>query len=151
MNLNEVKLRFVDAFKNNQRRRHLFQLLEAFIQEILVSGIPCDVWLDGSLLTEKPNPSDLDVTVIVDDDVTNRLTPEQKALIDRISNGQMGVDIDSFAFNKLDCGHPDYMDEHLDPAYSWGEQYGLETSEQWLKGFVIMRLRETNVGLRIRS
>jgi hypothetical protein len=70
MALAEIEHKFVLSFPEPGRRRHLFHRLEEFIQAFLVAGIPCEVWLDGSFLTEKEAPGDLDVTVILDADVS---------------------------------------------------------------------------------
>lgn len=149
--LAQVKERFVDPFPDHIGRQGTFHRLESFVQQVLVADFPCDVWLDGSFLTEKPDPSDLDVTVIIDSDVSQTLTADQSALVEAIANAQIGDGIDSFAFVRLPRDHPNFGDELADPAHTWGEQYGLENSDEWLKGFVILRLRETGVGLRIRS
>jgi uncharacterized protein DUF6932 len=151
MALAEIEHRFVLTCPNSAKRRHLFQRLEEFIQAFLIAGIACEVWVDGSFLSEKEEPVDLDVTVILDADVAATLTEQQQELMDAASEGKMGNDVDSFAFARLNRSDPNYRDEYLDPAYSWGEQYGLECSEQWLKGFAVLKLRETNVGLRICS
>jgi Family of unknown function (DUF6932) len=149
MTLAEVEAVCVTRFQNNQRRRHLFHRLEEFIQAFLVAGVACEVWIDGSLLTEKPEPDDLDVTVILEPDVSEMLTNDQQQLVDQAAECGFGHDIDNFAFVKFRREHPSFGDENLDPAYSWGHQYGLECSEEWLKGFIVLRLRETHVGLRI--
>ena len=154
MSLKCVKARFVDPYPGQLFRLHLFQKLEEVVQAYLVAGIPCEIMVDGSFLTRKnmnTPGSDLDVTVIIDNDVVQSLTQEQRALVDLTAEGGFANDVDSFAFAKLPRGHPDFGDQHLDPAYSWGEQYGLENSDQWLKGYVVLKLRETNVGLRICS
>lgn len=149
LSLSEIKAKCADAFPNSARRRHLLQCLEKFVQAYLTSGICCEIWLDGSFLTTKPDPSDLDVTVILDADVPDLLTEEQQRLIDDTSQSRFADDVDSFAFAKRRRDDPYFGDESLDAAYSWGQQYGLECSENWLKGFVVIKLRETNVGLRI--
>lgn len=151
MSVISVKQLFVNPFKDSERRVHLYNRLEEFIQALLVSGIACEVWLDGSFLTEKKEPSDLDVTVILDADVGESLTDAQNELINTIADGEFAKDVDSFAFVKRRRDDPYFGDEMTDAAFSWGQQYGLECSECYLKGFVVMKLRETNVGLRICS
>jgi len=151
MTLGEIKAQFVDRYPDNKRRRQIYDLLEQFVQMYLVSGISCEIWLDGSFLTEKESPDDLDVTVILDADVPNKLSEDQQRLIDDTTEGRVMSGVDSFAFTKRTRDDPFFGDEHLDPVSSWGEQYGSECSEQWLKGFVVIKVRETNVGLRICS
>jgi hypothetical protein len=101
MALAEIEHRFVLTFPNSAKRRHLFQRLEEFIQAFLIAGIACEVWVDGSFLSEKEEPVDLDVTVILDADVAATLTEQQQELMDAASEGKMGNDVDSFAFARL--------------------------------------------------
>lgn len=129
----------------------LFLHLEQVVQELLTAGIACEVWIDGSFLTEKDEPNDLDVTIILDADVPDILNEIQLGLIQTLQEGQFSERVDSFVFVKKLRDDPDFGDELADPAYSWGEQYGLECGEAWLKGFAVLRLRETNVGLRLCS
>lgn len=149
--LTEIEEIFVRPFQMPAKRIHLFQRLEEIIQALLISDITCEVWVDGSFLTEKPDPNDLDVTVILEPDIGEALSSEQTELIETLAEGRFADDVDSFVFVKLRRVDPNFGSEALDPAYSWGEQYGLECSERYLKGFVVLRLRETNVGLRICS
>jgi hypothetical protein len=151
MTLEQIKALCVDAFSNRARRSELFHHFEELVQSFLVGGIPCEIWLDGSFLTEKEAPRDLDVTVIIEADVATNLSADQQKLVDIAGEGRFNDAVDSFVFSRLPREDPNFGDDLADPAYSWGEQYGRETSEQWLKGFVVMMLRETNVGLRLRS
>jgi hypothetical protein len=149
MTMEEARRLIVERFPGNLHRAALFALLEQFVSDILEVGIPCEVWVNGSLVTEKEQPADVDVTVIVDPDVGAGLSDAQKALFDKVTDGYASR-IDSFAYVRRDREDPYFMDPYIDNAYSWGEQYGLESSDEWLKGFVVILMGETDVGLRIR-
>ena len=149
MFLADVKTLFVDPFPSHQRRLHLYQQFEQFVQEYLVAGIPCDVWLDGSFLTENPEPKDIDTSVMIEPAVEVDLTQSQHELIDRTNDAYFGPDVDAFAYILKERGDPDYADEELNPGRTWNETFGLEHSKQWLKGFGVLKLRENDVGLRI--
>ena len=128
------------------RRNHYYRL-EQLAQDLLIANIPCDIWIDGSILTEKMEPSDLDVTVIIDQDVNENLTDDQRQLVDRINSPEYADKVDSFVFVRLRRDDPDYGIEGIDSAFDWGEQYGRENGGEWLKGFAVLRVRETDVGL----
>lgn len=150
MTLLEVERRFVHAFPGNARRAHLFHKFEEFMQTYLLAAFPCEIWLDGSFLTEKPEPGDIDATVMIEPHVGASLTPEQSDLISRtLNDAAFAPEVDGFAYVKLERDDPDYGDEMLDPASTWHEVYGAEHSKEWLKGFVVLKLRETDVGLRV--
>jgi predicted nucleotidyltransferase len=129
----------------------LFQKLEEFIQEYLVSEVVADVWVNGSFLTKKDSPSDVDVAVLIEAEVVDTLTDEQLNLINKTNDAFFDPDVNAFAFTCLPKGHEDYLDESKNPALTWHEQFGIENSSEWLKGFSVLRLRESNVGLRLCS
>lgn len=151
MSFEQLKLICRDNFPNSQRRRHLFQKFEEFIQEYLVSGIIADVWVNGSFLTKKDAPSDVDVAVIIEADVVDTLTDDQRNLIEKTNDAFFDPDVNAFAFTWLPKGHEDYNDEGRNPALTWHEQFGVENSCEWLKGFCVLKLRESDVGLRLCS
>jgi hypothetical protein len=138
MTLSAVKANCV--FSGNKHRLHLFQCFESMFQQFLVLGIVGEVWVNGSFLTEKPTPSDIDVAVIMPDDEQAPLSHAQRALMDETNNGKFGPAVDAFAWQWLPVGHPDYFDDLINPARTWHEQYGVENSGEWLKGFVVLSL-----------
>ena len=145
MTVQQLKALCCDGFPTDARRQTLFQKFEEFIQEYLVSSIVCELWINGSFLTKKENPSDVDVTAIIEPDIFAALSPSQTALITRTGDGHYGPDVDAFAWPRLPLGHPDYDDELLHPALTWHEQYAIENSGEWLKGFAVIELRKRNV------
>jgi hypothetical protein len=149
LTLVELKELVQERFTGNLRRRNLFFKVEEFIQALLTKKITCEVWINGSLLTEKPEPSDIDATIIIDCDVEQGLSSEERAFLFSIEDSFALREIDLFVLVRYPKGHEYYGDEANDPASGWHEQYGIEHSETWLKGFVVMRLGETRVGLRL--
>lgn len=130
------------------RRDSLFTNLEEAIQDLLRNKIRCEVWIDGSFLTVKLDPDDVDFLVLVDADFAEEMTPAQKALLARFNQPAYLPGLDTFADTHYPRGH-EFADLDQDER-TWSEQYGLETGNFWLKGFVVLRLWETDVGLRIR-
>jgi hypothetical protein len=63
-------IRHLCCFPNNLRRSHLFLHLEQLVQDLLIRRIPCEMWIDGSFLTTKEEPGDLDVIVKFDYNAT---------------------------------------------------------------------------------
>ncbi len=152
MSLLEVKQRFVDGRPDLGCRLNLFQKFEAFFQEVLVSELVCDVWINGSFLTEKREPTDIDVAVIISSEFREFINQPQYDLVDRINiEFAYAPEIDVHAMQMLSKDDPNYDDELENPALTWHEQFGCETSKEWLKGFVALKVRETHVGLRICS
>lgn len=152
MDIFQIGRLFVDPFPNSKRRNILYQKLEELIQDLLRRRIWCDLWVNGSFLTEKEDPNDMDATLMIDPDFSDALNSEQRDYLMNLEEGAIGsADLDTFVFIRKRRDDPDYGDEFADPAATWHEVYGLEHSKRWLKGFAIVKLGETHVGLRICS
>ncbi len=74
--LDEIKSRF-GAFQGSDRRPKLFARIEAFVAEARRSRVVLALVVDGSFVTAKRVPNDVDIIVIVspDHDFTLDLTP----------------------------------------------------------------------------
>lgn len=149
MTLSDVELLCVTPFQGSarSRRERLFYGLEELAQDILRVGLRCRAFVDGSFLTVKPEPDDIDVLVSIDDDVMQDLTTEQRILVDALNQLEYIVNIDTWAATSYPRGHQ-YFGTALDIGNA-GDAYGLEHSRVWLKGIVVLRFGETDVGLRI--
>jgi hypothetical protein len=129
-------------------RATLFYALEEFIQRILVAKIRCDVFVDGSFLTEKPHPDDVDVMVITEHGVVEALTDGQMGTLRSINDEpNLCPGVDAMSFTSYPRDHV-LFGSALDVANP-GEIYGLEHSRVWLKGYVVVRVWETDVRNRI--
>lgn len=149
MDLMGVKRMCLDPFPGSPTRRSLYYAFEELLQRFLVEKIPCEFWVDGSFLTQKIDPQDVDVAIKIDHDVTSSLTASQRLLVDDANEAEFIKGIDSYVFVALPRHH-EHFGTALDERETWAEQFGLEHSERWCKGLAVLRLGETSVGLRIR-
>lgn len=62
--LEEIKARF-GSFQQTEQRSRLFEKLEAFLAEVKAAGIVRSVLVDGSFVTAKPAPNDIDLILVV--------------------------------------------------------------------------------------
>lgn len=74
MTLPEIYELCVRRFEYRERREGLFFALAAFVHRFREADIPREMFIDGSFLTKKQDPSDVDVAVELDHDVANSLT-----------------------------------------------------------------------------
>lgn len=65
--LDELKGRF-GSFQISDRRPQLFARLEAFLSEAKTSRLVVSVVVDGSFVTAKPDPNDIDLILVVTPD-----------------------------------------------------------------------------------
>jgi hypothetical protein len=74
--LAEVQARF-GQFQRTDRRCHLFERLEVFLSHAKATGLVTAVILDGSFVTDKDAPSDIDLILVLrpDHDFAASLRP----------------------------------------------------------------------------
>ena len=149
MTLERLKGITLEGFEGADReyRRKLFLKFEELYQALLVVRLPCSIFVNGSFLTEKGMPRDLDAMVLIDFDVMDIVNDQQRILIDDITGAVNFSQLDVNAYTVYPIGH-EFYGTGLDPRFFY-EAYGMERSEKWLKGYATLRLWETDVGLRL--
>jgi len=63
--IDELRAKCAAPFSKASRRHHLMANLEKAVQRITKAAFPADLWIDGSLLTSKIDPLDIDLALIV--------------------------------------------------------------------------------------
>ncbi|AQG81837.1 DUF6932 family protein [Spirosoma montaniterrae] len=61
----QLDQQFLEPFGENERRLHLINRLRVYLNDLINLGIPLEIWLDGSFVTRKPEPDDVDMVVWV--------------------------------------------------------------------------------------
>lgn len=152
LSLSELFRIGVKRFEDEGARAHrekLFYSMEEMYQTLVVAKVPCDFIVDGSFLTEKARPSDIDVKVFICEDAHSILSDEQHLAYNAINDYESTGLVDSSAYVKYPLGH-ECVGSGLDLG-NQNEDYALEHSGMWLKGFAVLMVAETDVGIRIRS
>jgi hypothetical protein len=146
----QVETLAVAQFSGRARacRENLYYNFENVVQTILTASICCEIILDGSFLTEKPEPSDIDVKIYTDVEAHNIMSDYQMSILNGFNDQIYAPVVDITSFVTYPIGHECYGCA-LDPLID-GEDYGLGHSALWLKGYVVLRAGETDVGIRIR-
>jgi len=149
MSLGEVEMLCVHPFAAAARtcRERLFLSFEELVQALLVAKIKCDVFLDGSFLTRKPEPDDVDVIVSVEHGVFEALDGPQNDLLHEINNERRFRNLDGCALVAYPRDH-----ERFGSAADLGnagECYGVEHGQTWLKGYAVIRIWEVDVRNRL--
>lgn len=88
----------VTAYPSSVRRSLLFGGLQAWLAELRANGCTGRCWLDGSFLTEKQEPDDIDLVIILDGNLSVPVTPVVQAAIGRLLDkalvrAQYGLDV----------------------------------------------------------
>lgn len=138
----------VKSFADQGRRSDLFEEVERLHTELAALAMTCELWIDGSFLSEKIHPGDVDICVVVDSDHLNKVAEGNSSML-HIINGRhlFGEVLETFLVPTRPVGHPDYDSEFM---HYWGGMWGKGYDDS-LKGYAIITMGETDVGLRLSS
>ena len=92
----ELKELTAGRFPKSGKREQLWSAFEKLYQEILGAGFPCQIWIDGSFLTEEENPSDIDFSIHVDAALMRSPPPAMREILDRFDDGAEPGNLDGF-------------------------------------------------------
>ena len=116
----EVKAAFVDPFGGSASRMAIFTGWRMH-RESLQNVVPgMYQWIDGSFVTSKPDPGDIDVVTFIDGVQYDAMPDWRRALGQSLMLGhgnQQFWNVDSFAVPVVPATHPTHA------AYAQAEQY----------------------------
>jgi hypothetical protein len=126
----------VDRFPQSITRRSIMDGLEQVLSLIQQNGIRGEVWVNGSFTTEKLNPDDADVILVVDGADYRAFTLDQKRFLEEFSRISLKgrYRCDNYVMVKDDT-HP--MNDWMH-AY-WLRQFGFSRRDQ-MKGLAVIKL-----------
>jgi len=113
--------------------------LEIVVDRLRVDGIEGELWVDGSFLTEKIDPEDSDVVMVVNSDYLATATALQQATLD-----WLGTDLktshrcDSYVLVSYPMGHAQAGFGEWMRAY-WIRQFGFSRGFD-LKGMPVIKV-----------
>jgi hypothetical protein len=88
----ELRKMLVEAFPNSTRRAWLWENFLELIEKLKAAHLPCKIWLDGSYLTQKLDPDDIDLIVEVGVEMFQAPTPQQDALLRSLARSDFHAD-----------------------------------------------------------
>ncbi|PWA07550.1 DUF6932 family protein [Flavobacterium laiguense] len=75
---------FLEPFEENEQRQYLINRLSAYISEVLSLGLNAELWIDGSFSTYKPEPQDVDVVFLLDENEIEHLSDRKQKLFEEL-------------------------------------------------------------------
>ena len=139
MSLADLQAKCVDNFASSSTRADIMAGLEAVVQKLLGDGVTGELWVDGSFLTEKIDPEDVDIVLRLEPSFVNSATSEQHATIDWVNNGLRADHYcDSYLFVEFPQGDPREHEGQWGRAY-WIRQYGFNRDDE-SKGIAVISL-----------
>jgi hypothetical protein len=130
----ELEALCVTAFQLSQSREEKFSGLRRLIDRLRADGIEGELWVDGSFLTQKNEPGDIDIVLSVDLNFVIRGNPEQLALLSRLGSANPATraevlrdySCDTYILFDIPVGDPNYPGR--DMRQYWLDQFGSDRS-----------------------
>ena len=86
MSLDELEGLCVSAFPLSTTRNAIMDGLREVVATMTGTGISCALWINGSFLTEKIDPADVDLVALIPAHFWDAGTDQQRALIDWLTS-----------------------------------------------------------------
>ncbi len=122
---------FVQSFNSNSSRFEILENYKKFIDEFSNQVTPNFThWIDGSFVTNKVNPRDIDFATLIQHDIYK----SKRELIDsnfRLKGGKVNYNVDAYTIEILPQGHKKYGVFEIDLVY-WNNWFS-KTKKNWAK------------------
>lgn len=132
----------VTHFRGMSRTREgIMKGLEGIVDRLAKAGVAGEIWVNGSFLTEKIDPEDVDILLHVQADFYNAASNEVRDAIDWVdSNLKATHKADSYVWREHQWrpGDPDYWEADWDRSY-WIRQFGFSREDEY-KGMALIVL-----------
>lgn len=139
MPLEQVRELCVTKIPLSTTREPIMIGLERLIRELESRGVNTSVWINGSFVTKKINPEDVDVVLCTDGRVFDEGTDEQRAILHTVNaNLKEALRCDSYLFLEYPQGHPLYEEGQRLKEY-WRRQFGTSRSGE-PKGIAVVEV-----------
>jgi hypothetical protein len=117
LNLHLLKQIFVDEFQESQTRHSIFAGFLTFLTNFSnFTNISFDIWIDGSFVTKKLNPNDIDIVLIIDANTLEYKGKEIEALF-KSREARQRYNVDAYTIAKYDESNPKYSLFQIEKAY----------------------------------
>jgi len=149
MTMDELRRVCVKGFPLSRTRRGIMDGLEEIVFDLENAEVTGSLWVDGSFVTHKIDPEDVDILLCVNAVTYDNGSPALKAAIDRVEQHQIKTShhCDSYVLREYPAGHALANEADWDRAY-WNKQFGFSRDDQY-KG--IVRLAVQGISERAKA
>ena len=142
-NISDFEEQFVKEFGNSTTRKNIYEKFKIWIKAVINEVKPRYIWLDGSFVTEKIDPNDLDLVIFYrPEDITSEDISERLMFLINASKGFSCDAYVSFCLEHIDPNIVQtYCHEYLINKTYWKGQFGFDRNEQ-AKGIVLIESSE---------
>jgi len=121
----ELKQLCVTGFANSATRGSIMLGLEDVVTRLCGAALAGEIWIDGSFLTQKLDPEDVDMAFGVPHQLYDNGSPEQKQTLEWFvqSNLKSSHHCDTYIWFEYPLGHPMHA-QTLDKRNYWQRHFG---------------------------
>lgn len=137
----EIRKLCVDSFEESKTRGKLMDVLSQACDKLGSVKICGDLWIDGSFMTKKIAPSDLDLLLVVPAHLLNASSPEMRDVLDWFESetthraiGLHGVVVPQFSKSS-----PMWALWNRDKTY-WEKKFGTGHDDSTPKGVAVIKI-----------
>lgn len=145
--MGQVKSEFVDSFPHSSTRPAILSGLTAYRSHLAAIVAHFEQILDGSFVTSKNDPNDVDCFISADANVINNLGPAEQIAFQQMVSGkvtQSTYRVDAYLCAYVPQGDPNYDNYRAMRKY-WLGEFGFDRNEN-PKGLVRVVATSTSSG-----
>lgn len=133
VNLDMIRENFVEAFKTSSTRKKIFTNFESFLIEFKTEVTEnFSVWVNGSFVTKKENPNDIDLLIFINFEILGQIESKLRAFSDIRFRKTMLIDAYFIIVYPPESNHFVYF--QTDKLY-WQNQFSRTAKNRFGKSF----------------
>ena len=145
MSLAELENLCVTPFPLSSTRKGIMAGLHTVVSRIAEAGIRCDIWVDGSFLTQKIDPVDVDIIALIPAEFYDAGTDQQRDVIEWLTSGENLPRREFRCDTHAEPIYPESSPMHYmvpDAIQYWRSIYGRSVESGEPKGIAVIEVRE---------
>lgn len=129
IDLQDINEKFVDNFKESITRQDIIKGYIRFMKDLKECGVDnFECWIDGSFSTNKTNPNDIDMVLVIDRGIIEKIPMDKQGQLLKLLTPDLArieYKCDAYILAKVDNKHEDYNKYELQKNY-WKSQFGTD-------------------------
>ncbi|ACT96896.1 DUF6932 family protein [Dyadobacter fermentans] len=128
------KAEFVDAFPHSETRRLIFENFSVYMETLIaIIGTGFHQWIDGSFVTRKLNPGDIDFVTFIDSATFSRNENLLNSL--RVLSRDRSLRLDGYYVKNYPMDRKEFIYTQMD-SIQWRHEFAKDSRKRQSKGFI---------------
>jgi hypothetical protein len=140
MSPGELRALCVKPFPLSKTRPGIMQGIDSLVERLIAERVYGELWADGSFLTNKIDPRDVDMVLLLRGEAFEGYSDAQRTAVDWLLYGGLkdSLKVDSYVDFEYPDGHPRHAEGVYMRAY-WTKQYGFDSTGVPARGIAVIR------------